>query len=181
MTPSAARGVLEAILWKPAFRWHIERIHVLAPIRFGAIKRNEVSEKLKIGGEIHAFYADEKREQRNTLLLRDVDYVVEAQFRMTPEAGPDENLRKFEEMFRRRLERGQCFHTPYLGCREFAAQFEPAPAAWETPAELRGERDLGLVLLDLVFVDRYGHKPAMPQFFPAKLIDGRVEVPEVTA
>src|SRR5437867_4763113 len=103
ITPSAARGILEAILWKPAIRWHVERIHVLAPIRFDAIKRNEVSEKLKIGGNVGAFFADEKREQRNSLLLRDVDYVLEAHFRMTPEAGPDDNLRKFEEMFGRRL------------------------------------------------------------------------------
>jgi CRISPR-associated protein Cas5d len=180
MTPSAARGILEAVLWKPAIRWHLERIHVLAPIRFGAIKRNEVSEKLKIGGAVDAFFAEEKREQRNTLLLRDVDYVIEAHFRMTAEAGVEDSLRKFEEMFRRRLERGQCFHTPYLGCREFAAQIEPAPASWGTPDELRGTKDLGLVLLELVFADRYGHKPASPRFFPARLVDGRMDVPEVS-
>jgi CRISPR-associated protein Cas5d len=179
MTPSAARGILEAILWKPAIRWHIERIHVLAPIRFDAVKRNEVSEKLKRGGAIHAFYADEKREQRNTLLVRDVDYVIEAHFRMTAQAGPDDNLRKFEDMFRRRVEKGQSFHQPYLGCREFAADFEPAPESWSVPEELRGERDLGMMLLDLEFADRHGVQPATPRFFPARLVDGRLDVPEV--
>src|SRR6266581_8225989 len=94
MTPSAARGILEAILWKPAIRWHVERIHVLAPIRFGAVMRNEVSEKLKIGGAVGSFFADEKREQRNALLLREVDYIIEAHFRLTGSAGPDDNLRK---------------------------------------------------------------------------------------
>jgi CRISPR-associated protein Cas5d len=179
ITPSAARGLLEAVLWKPAIRWHIERIHILAPIRFSTIKRNEVSEKLRIGGAVHAFYADEKREQRNTLFLRDVDYVIEAHFRLTTEAGSEDTLRKFEEIFRRRLGRGQCFHTPYFGCREFVAEVEPAPAHWDTPEELRGEKVLGLVLLDLAFGDRYGHKPATPMFFPARLIDGQMEVPEV--
>lgn len=181
MTPSAARGILEAILWKPAIRWHIEKILVLAPIRFDAVKRNEVSEKLKLGGAIHAFYADEKREQRNTVLLRDVDYALEAHFRMTERAGPDENVRKFEEIFRRRLEKGQCFHHPYLGCREFAAEFELAPESWVVPEELRGERDLGMMLLDLQFADRYGVNPATPQFFRARLVDGRLDVPAVAS
>jgi CRISPR-associated protein Cas5d len=180
MTPSAARGVLEAILWKPAIRWHVERIHVLAPIRFDSIKRNEVSEKLKIGGAIGAFFADEEREQRNTLFLRNVDYVIEAHFRPTSEAGPEDNLRKFEEMFSRRLEKGQCFQQPYLGCREFASTFESAPEHWEVPDELRGEKDLGIMLLDLEFADRYGRKPARPRFFPARLVDGRLDVPEVS-
>ena len=181
MTPSAARGILEAIFWKPAIRWHVERIHVLAPIRFGAVKRNEVSEKLKVGGAVGAFFADEKREQRNTLLLRDVDYVIEAHFRLTQAAGPGENSKKFEEMFLRRLERGQCFHTPYLGCREFAATFEPAPPSWPCPDELRGTRDLGLVLLDLEFTDPDGRAPVVPRFFAAQLVDGRMDVPEVGA
>ena len=179
MTPSAARGILDAILWKPAIRWHIDRIHVLAPIRFDAVKRNEVSEKLKIGGAIHAFFADVKREQRNTVLLRDVNYVIEAHLRMTSEAGQEDTVRKFEEMFRRRLDKGQSFHQPYLGCREFAACFEPAPDNWEVPEELRGEKDLGMMLLDLKFADRYGYKPATPRFFPARLVDGRLDVPEV--
>ncbi len=180
MTPSAARGILEAILWKPAIRWHVERIHVLAPIRFGAVKRNEVSEKLKIGGNVAGFFADEKREQRNTVLLREVDYVIEAHFRMTSAAGLDDNLPKFEGMFTRRLEKGQSFHHPYLGCREFAAAFELAPATWEIPDELRGERDLGVMLLDLDFQDGFGRLPATPRFFPARLLDGRLEVPEVS-
>jgi len=179
MTPSAARGILEAILWKPAIRWRIEAIHLLAPIRWFSIKRNEVSEKAKIGGAIHAFFADMKREQRNAVLLRDVDYIVEAHFRLTERAGAEDSIRKFEEIFSRRLERGQCFHTPYLGCREFAARFEPAPASWDTPEELRGTRDLGLVLYDLEFADNHGFTPPTPRFFPARLVDGRMAVDEV--
>jgi len=180
MTPSAARGILEAILWKPAIRWHVERIHVLAPIRFGAVKRNEVSEKLKIGGAVDSFFVEENREQRNSLLLREVDYIIEAHLRLTSSAGPDDNLKKFEEIFHRRLERGQCFHSPYLGCREFAADFVPAPSTWSCPDELRGIKDLGLILLDLVFPDPEGREPARPRFFPARLVDGRMEVPEVS-
>ena len=178
MTPSAARGILEAILWKPAIRWHIEAIHVLAPIRYDAVKRNEVSEKLKVGGAVNTFFVEEKREQRNTVLLRDVDYVIESHLQMTPAAGPDDNVRKFEEMFTRRLEKGQSFHHPYLGCREFAAAFELAPQSWDIPEELRGEKDLGIMLLDLQFADQYGHNPAQPTFFEARLVNGRLGIPE---
>ena len=96
---------------------------------------------------------------------------------MTPEAGQEDNVRKFEEMFNRRLEKGQSFHQPYLGCREFAASFEPAPESWQVPEGLHGEKDLGIMLLDLEFSDRYGCKPASPRFFPARLVDGRLDVP----
>jgi CRISPR-associated protein Cas5d len=137
MTPSAARGVLDAILWKPAIHWVVERIHVLAPIRFSAVRRNEVNSRLSPRGDVSHYYADEDRAQRNTILLTDVDYVVEAHFRMTELAGPDDNMQKFEQMFTRRLAKGQSFHAPYLGCREFAARFEPAPDRWDVPGELR--------------------------------------------
>lgn len=176
MTPSAARGLLEAILWKPAIRWQVERIHVLAPIRFAAVRRNEVSSKAAIGGDLTRHFADEERTQRNTILLRDVDYVVEAHFEMTARAGPEDNLSKFVEMFERRLEKGQCFHSPYLGCREFAARVEPAPEQWEVPSSLRESRKLGLMLQDLTF------KPdgsATPFFFDAVLDHGCIRVPEV--
>src|SRR5437870_5354745 len=99
MTPSAARGVLEAILWKPAIQWRVERIHVLAPIRLQAFKRTDVSENLRLSGAVGRFLADEKREPRDTILLRDVDYVVEASFALTAEAGPEDDLKKFEQMF----------------------------------------------------------------------------------
>ena len=123
MTPSAARGVLDAILWKPAIRWVVERIHVLAPIRFAAVRRNEVNSRLSARGDVARYYADEDRAQRNTILLTDVDYVVEAHFRMTASAGPDDNMQKFEQMFRRRLAKGEA--------KFFArAKSRPALEAW---------------------------------------------------
>jgi CRISPR-associated protein Cas5d len=178
MTPSAARGVLDAILWKPAIQWVVERIHVLAPIRFSAVRRNEVNSRLSARGDVAHYYADEDRAQRNTILLTDVDYVIEAHFRMTTNAGPDDNMQKFEQMFTRRLAKGQSFHAPYLGCREFAARFEPAPDHWEVPRELQERRDLGMMLLDLdFFPDKSGG--ATPRFFPAVLENGTVVVPEM--
>ncbi len=180
MTPSAARGILEAILWKPAIRWRVECIHVLAPIRFIAVKRNEVTRKAAATGDVGRFFVDEDRTraQRNTLMLRDVDYVIEASFELTDKVGSDDNLQKFIEMFQRRLAKGQCFHTPYLGCREFAARVEVAPENWEAPSELRERRSLGMILHDLAFAPN-GSGEARPFFFEATLEDGRIEVPEV--
>jgi CRISPR-associated protein Cas5 subtype I-C len=111
MTPTAAQGVLSAVLWKPAIEWRIERIKVLAPIRFTSIRRNEVNSKAQMpsaaavasGGSVPQFYADEDRSQRNAVLLRDVDYVIEARFAMTPAAGPGDNVTKFAEMFHHSL------------------------------------------------------------------------------
>lgn len=188
MTPSAARGVLEAVLWKPAIRWRLERIHILAPIRWGQLRRNEVNSKLSERSDFNNYCADEDRAQRNTLYLRDVDYVVEARFELTPQAGPGDNLTKFVEMFQRRLEKGQHFHQPYLGCREFAAQVEPAPDAWKVPEELAGPHPLGLVLWDIVHNPLGTKRDAQggtthvcegcgPRFFEAKLLDGVLEIP----
>jgi CRISPR-associated protein Cas5d len=180
MTPSAARGILDAILWKPAIRWHVERIHVLSAIRFAGIKRNEVNSKASARADVGAYYADEDRAQRNTLMLCDVDYVIEAHFTMTLKAGPQDNMRKFVEMFGRRLLKGQCFHTPYLGCREFAADVQPAPEKWPVHDSLAGERDLGMMLNDLDFADeRPPHERAtIPHFFAARLKDGVLDVPQ---
>lgn len=189
MTPSAARGVLEAILWKPAIRWQIERIHVLAPIRWGQLRRNEVNSKLSERGDFATYCADEDRAQRNTLYLRDVDYIVEARFQMTDLAGPADNAAKFAEMFDRRLKKGQHFHQPYLGCREFAANAEPAPATWCVPEEFHGPRPLGLMLLDITHNPKSTKRDAegrlihmcdgcAPRFFEAKLVDGVLDVPE---
>jgi CRISPR-associated protein Cas5d len=125
---------------------------------------------------VHAYCADEDRAQRNTVMLRDVDYVIEAHFVMTQKAGPDDNLRKFVEMFERRLPKGQCFHTPYLGCREFAADFGPAPEMWSIPKAVAEPRDLGQMLLDLRFSE---DGSARPVFFPARLTKGVLEVPEM--
>ncbi len=179
MTPSAARGILEAVLWKPAICWRVQRIRVLAPIRFTAFRRNEVSTRAALpaaavvsgGGAAPLYFADDDRAQRNTVALRDVDYVIEARFEMTDRAGPQDNILKFEEMFRRRVEKGQHFHQPCLGCREFAAHVTPADDA---PAPIAETRDLGLMLWDILY------KPDGNQavFFPAALKEGVLEVPQ---
>lgn len=181
ITPSAARGILEAILWKPAIRWHVKRIKVLSPVRFVAFRRNEVNKKVPTtsarqwmkGKEVELYFADEDRAQRNTVALRDVDYVIEAFFELTERAGPEDNLAKFEEMFQRRLSKGQHFHAPYLGCREFAACVELADGT-ERPIE--DSRDLGLMLHDL-----YYGTPIKPHFFPARMEQGVVDVPVMAA
>lgn len=169
MTPSAARGVLEAILWKPAIRWHVRRIHVLRPIEWVSFRRNEVSRRMSPEGSL--FVDDENvRQQRNTLALRDVDYVIEAVFEFTDLRGAEEHPAKFAEMFRRRVEMGQCFHRPYLGCREFAADFEAPPREVETPPEFRGNtKDLGQMLLDLEYSPELPYRPG---FFHAELRNG---------
>jgi len=174
MTPSAARGVLEAVLWKPAIRWQIERIHVLAPIRLTSIRRNEVKSKLSVTGNVERYFASDDRSQRNALVLRDVDYIVEARFEMTDRAGADDNPGKFRDMIERRLTSGACFHRPYLGCREFAADVARAPAAWTVDESLAGERDLGLMLHDLEF---QADGTATPRFFHATMKDGVIDIP----
>jgi CRISPR-associated protein Cas5d len=179
MTPSAARGVLEAIHWKPAIRWVVTAIHVLAPVRFVSFKRNEIASKAteqraRRSLEGDPFRVEEDRQQRNTVALRDVDYVIEAHFVTTPGWGPDDTMAKHVEVTGRRLEKGQTFHQPYLGCREFAAEVEPVSEVPECqlPAEWRG-RHLGLMLHDLEF----GGK-VVPRFFAARIDEaGRIEVP----
>jgi CRISPR-associated protein Cas5d len=171
MTPSAARGILEAILWKPAIRWQITRIDVLNPIRWASVRRNEVGAVPSTNG----LFVEDQRQQRAGLFLRDVAYATHAFFEMTAKAGAEDNVKKFEEMFMRRAEKGQCFHRPYLGCREFAAHFEPMAAEVEEPQLIGETRDLGFMLYDM---DHSGAKP-MPMWFRAKLQNGRVHVPPV--
>src|SRR5262249_19714017 len=134
MTPSAARGILEAIHWKPAICWVIDRIHVLKPIRFQSIRRNEVGSKAPVGkiktamkhGSLEGLHllVDDDRQQRASTVLADVAYVIEAHFELTDKAGPDDTEGKHLDMFNRRAARGQCFHQPCLGTREFAARFD---------------------------------------------------------
>lgn len=179
MTPSAARGILEAVLWKPAIRWRIERIKVLKPIRWVAFRRNEVNSRasppaakvMASGGAPPFLLADEDRAQRNTVALADVDYIIEARFDMTDRAGPDDNRAKFVEMFRRRVERGQHYHQPYLGCREFVAHIEAVNG--DSPAPINETCDLGMMLYDIA----YGQESNRPIFFAARLVDGVLEVP----
>ncbi len=181
MTPSAARGILEAIFWKPAIRWQVERIHVLNRIQFNQLKRNEVCKKLSPWGDHSHFFADDARNraQRNTLFLRDVDYIIDAHFVLTEKKGERDNLAKLVDMFKRRLEKGQHHHQPYLGCREFAAIVEPAPFEWHTHPSLKGIRPIGLILYDIVHNESYPHicKDCKPLFFSGILKDGVLEVP----
>ncbi len=170
MTPSAARGVFEAILWKPAISWRIHEIAVLKPIQWTSFRRNEVKSKASL--RTTDFCADEDRAQRNTVGLKNVDYVISASFEMTGKAGPDDNVAKFSEMFQRRLKRGQHFHQPYLGCREFWAQVEEAPEQF-VPIDAAVERPLGRMFYD------YDYEPALkkngipkPLFFDARLKGG---------
>ncbi len=140
MTPSAARGILEAVLWKPAIRWRIPRIDVLNPIQWTSVRRNEVSAvasianaktAMKTGTGDLGLYIEDTRQQRAGLFLRDVDYFVHADFSLTRAAGDEDGIVKFEQMFRRRVEKGQCFHRPYLGCRA-------TPVPWGAGANSEG-------------------------------------------
>ena len=184
MTPSAARGVLEAIHWKPAIRWVIDRIHVLKPIRFENVRRNELGHKIPAGNVRSAMkrgttdglrtLIEDDRQQRAATLLRDVAYVIEAHFVLTDAATADDTEAKHLAMFNRRAAKGQCFHRPYLGTREFAAHFAPVGNAIpqsELPSDQR-DRDLGWMLHDIDF----GDEPS-PQFFRATLRHGVIEVP----
>lgn len=162
MTPSAARSIFEAILWKPAILWRVTCIEVLAPIRWASIRRNEVgrvatppSEALIRNGGTDAlgFFADEERQQRAALLLRDVRYRIHAHFELTPQRGPEDNTAKFVEMFRRRAENGQCINQPYLGCREFAADFRLVENPAAEPAPIPETRDLGYMVYDTCSLD----------------------------
>ena len=185
ITPSAARGILEAVHWKPAIRWKVDRIHVLAPIRFQSIRRNEVGGKVSVDKARSAMRAGtlaglglsigDDRQQRASTLLRDVDYVIEAHFELTDRAGADDTPAKHVSMFNRRAATGQCFHQPCLGTREFPAAFtllpegDPVPAS-RLPADQR-DRDLGWMLHDIDFA-----AGNTSRFFRARLVGGVIDV-----
>ncbi|WFE67791.1 type I-C CRISPR-associated protein Cas5c [Thiomicrospira sp. R3] len=185
ITPSAARGVLEAIHWKPAIRWVIDRIHVLKPVRFESIRRNElknckvstrsVSFAMKNASTLELpFFIEDKRTQRATTLLRDVGYVIEAHFELTDKAGAEDSVGKHLDIFNRRARKGQYFHQPCLGNREFPAYFSLIDCDDDLPiSEVRHEsKDLGWMLHDIDFANN-----AEPKFFRAELKDGVIEVP----
>jgi CRISPR-associated protein Cas5d len=191
MTPSAARGILEAIHWKPAICWVIDRIHVLKPIRFQSIRRNEVGSKVPAGkiktainrGNLEGLHllVDEERQQRASTVLADVAYVIEAHFELTDKAGSEDTEGKHLDMFNRRAARGQSFHQPCLGTREFSAKFEllppeaPLPEPEEKSVDLGFERprDLGFMLWD---IDHAGEgRPSL--LFRARLENGVMVVP----
>jgi CRISPR-associated protein Cas5d len=192
MTPSAARGVLEAIFWKPEFSWVIQEIQVLKPIRHFSIVRNEMNSWQSASSarsEEYRYFADDDRAQRHTLGLRDVAYIVKAEIQLKPHAGANEA--KYRDQFRRRVKRGQCHHQPYLGTREFSAFFgEPDPH--DHP--IAHSDELGLMLLDMEFIatpqnstlSYFTHDGsggtvtkgrAQPKFFRARLENGVLRVP----
>lgn len=180
MTPSAARGILEAIYWKPAIVWIIDRIHVLKKVRFDNVRRNELAGKIAIGtvkaamkdgkSPVEVFIEDD-RQQRAAMILRDVSYIIEAHFGFT--GTEDNNPAKHKEIFDRRAQRGQCFHQPYLGCREFSAHFELIEG--EVPrSKLTGKQNLGWMLHDMDFEDNMAAK-----YFRAVMNEGVIDVPSL--
>ena len=173
MTPSAARGILEAIHWKPAIRWVIDRIHVLRPIRTTSIMRNEVKSRISAGA-LEPRDTTQDRTQRSMQALFDVGYVIEAHVEMTAKASEQDNLTKHLEMFRRRAARGQCFQQPALGMREMIASFRLIDDAEPLPPAIDETRDLGLMVWDI----DYAQPKAPGMFFRARLERGVVNVPQ---
>jgi CRISPR-associated protein Cas5d len=197
ITPSAARGVLEAIYWKPQVRWVVERLHVLKPIRFTNIRRNEVAEKASASNarvamnnpksDVLGLFIEDDRQQRAATILRDVAYVIEAKFELLEASEP---VAKHYNIFKRRAEQGQYFHHPYLGCREFPCDFEwideTIPAS-----ECCGEVDLGYLLHDIEHRPTKSKSPdsmcahtsqaieTIPHFFRATMRDGVIDIPQL--
>lgn len=179
MTPSAARGILEAIYWHPGMRWKIDKIYVKNPIRFTSVRRNEVKSKISANNVLRVYngakkplYICSKEEivQRASVILCDVSYVIEAHFEMTERANETDNPGKFKDIIMRRLRRGECYHMPYFGCREFPAHFclceeeEIQTAYSEVP-----EKDLGFMLFDMDYSDKAN---IQPMFFRAVMKNG---------
>ncbi len=179
MTPSAARGIVEAIYWHPGLRWVIDKIYVVNPISFTSVRRNEVKSKISARNVLQVYngadkplYISSKAEivQRASLILRDVEYVIEAHFEMTERANESDNPGKFKDIIMRRLRKGECFHTPYFGCREFPANFclcedEEIKTVY---ADVE-EKDLGFMLFDMDYSDTNN---IQPMFFRAVMRRG---------
>ena len=182
ITPSAARAVFESIFWKDAIRWEVTKIEVLNPIKWTAIRRNEVG--AVAGKNIKSIYIEEKRQQKNALLLKDVRYRVYAKLIFIPvrdrknmkhDPGSDENPGKYNAMFERRAAKGQCFNQPYLGTREFAASFRLIDKnAGDLRPAIDENRDFGIMLYDMDFSDI---KNVQPMFYRAKMVQGVIMVP----
>jgi len=185
ITPSAARGILEAIHWKPQMAWRVTRLTVLNPVCFESLRRNEVGSKIpagKIGAAMRdgsteglALYVDGDRQQRATTLLKNVAYIIEARVELTAKGrtDPAESVQKHLEMARRRAAKGQYYHHPYLGTREFPCDFALLEGERPTPdPSLMGERDLGWMALEVDYVPGIEAK-----FFRARMIDGVIDVP----
>lgn len=184
ITPSAARAVFEAILWKPAIRWRVTKVEVLKPIRWINLRRNEVGAKASVRNAEQAMaagrgdlglYVEDKRQQRAGLFLRDVAYRLHADLQVRGERVDDSSPAKFWSMFERRAQTGQCVNQPYLGCREFAAQVRLVSAADAQPPPIDETRDLGFMLHDLDFAAAEG---ITPRFFRAQMDRGVIKVPD---
>jgi len=191
ITPSAARGILEAIHWKPAIRWVIDKIHVLEPVRFESIQRNEVANKISARNIISAMKKHstsnlymlvddgKERQQRAATILKNVAYVIEAHFELTSQAGEDDNEGKHQNIFNRRARKGQCFHQPYMGTREFPVTFELLEDTDFPQSNLPvpdKNRDFGWMLHDIDFTN--GN---MPVFFRAVMENGVINVPPLNS
>lgn len=183
ITPSAARGILEAVYWKPAIRWVIDKIHVLNEIKFTNIRRNEVSEKISTENALQVMNGRKKplylstvdnRQQRASMVLRDVDYVIEAHFERTVKAGTEDTDEKHYNIVLRRLRTGQNFHQPCLGTREFPGIVELIEDRKDIPrSPLMGRRDLGWMLYDLDFANP---RDIQPEFYKAEMLDGVIDL-----
>ena len=187
MTPSAARGILEAIHWKPAILWVIDEIHVLNLIKFESLRRNEIADKIsarnvktamKKNSTACLYYCVDdgsNRQQRAATVLRDVEYIIVAHFELTDKAGSGDSEGKHLDIFKRRAQRGQCFYTPCFGTREFPANFSLLEGECPRSA-IRGEKELGYMLHDIDFA-----ADMSPKFFLAKMTEGVVTVPRFDA
>jgi CRISPR-associated protein Cas5d len=185
-TTSAVRGILESIYWKPAIIWIIDKICVLNPIQVTNIRRNEVSDKVStstaksiMSGNEKPFYLDvlSSRQQRASLVLKDVDYIIEAHFEILPDkAGEDDTPEKHFNIILRRLRKGQHYHQPCLGTREFPANVELIEEGALPKSQLTGIQDLGWMLYDMDFTDPDNITPI---FFRATMVDGVIDLRDV--
>jgi CRISPR-associated protein Cas5d len=185
ITPSAARAVFEAILWKPAVQWHIRKVEVLKPVRWMNLRRNEVASVVSVSNVKSAMTKgtgqlglniEDDRQQRAGLFLRDVAYRLHADMEFIQTRDQQGNARKYEEMFERRAQKGQCVNQPYLGCREFAAHFRLVEDPEKEPPPIGMDEKLGYMLHDLDFSDP---SDPQPRFFRAEVKGGVMEVPEL--
>ncbi|WP_455648914.1 type I-C CRISPR-associated protein Cas5c [Enterocloster citroniae] len=182
ITPSAARGILEAIYWHPGMSWKIDSIHVIKPIQFTSIRRNEVKSKISANNVLSVYngakkelFISSKEEivQRASLLLKDVEYVISAHFDLTDKANDSDNPGKFKDIIMRRLRRGECYHTPYFGCREFPANFCLCEEEVHGAYEAVDDKDFGFMLYDM---DYSNPEDIQPMFFRAVMRHGIVDL-----
>lgn len=183
ITPSAARGIMDAIYYHPGMRWIIDKIYVVKPIRFTSVRRNEVKSKISASNVLQAYngadkalYMSSKQEivQRASILLTDVEYVIEAHFEMTEKANETDNPGKFKDITMRRLKKGECYHMPYFGCREFPAHFALCEEEKiETVYETVPEKDFGIMLYDMDYSDP---ENIQPMFFRAVMRQGVLDL-----